>query len=173
MLWCRVCMLCLIVCSRLAGGFLPVGSAVGADALLRRLCSNTAHYGEEASTPTYGWSLLEASGNYLIKWCRLSLSLLLQTVLQLALWIICWAARRRLISYYPVESVTFKMACSQGSLPVIRDMHYGLWSHPVNICIDVCVCARARFCVSWRSVWTCWKLFGSLTWIHVSFFFSF
>ncbi len=46
----------------------------------------------------------------------------------------------RLINHYPVEeSVTFKMASSQGSLPVIRDVHYGLWSHPVNICI--CVCA--------------------------------
>lgn len=46
----------------------------------------------------------------------------------------------RLISHYPVEeSVTFKMAYSQGSLPVIRDVHYGLWTHPVNICISVCV----------------------------------
>lgn len=54
-------------------------------------------------------------------------------------------ARRRLITYYPVEeSVTFKMACSQGALPVIRDMHYGLWSHPVNICIYVCLRVRVR-----------------------------
>lgn len=43
----------------------------------------------------------------------------------------------RLISHYPVESVAFKMANSQGSLPVIRDAHYGLWSHPVNICISL------------------------------------
>lgn len=53
------------------------------------------------------------------------------------------------------ESVTFQMAHSQGSLPVIRNVYYGLWSHPVN----VCVCGResvylhAHFSVSWRSVW--------------------
>lgn len=52
----------------------------------------------------------------------------------------CARCKLRLISHYPVEeSVTFKMAYSQGSLPVIRDVYYGLWSHPVNICIGVCV----------------------------------
>lgn len=46
-----------------------------------------------------------------------------------------------LISHYPVEEyVTFKMAYCQGSLPVITDVYYGLWSHPVNICISVSVC---------------------------------
>lgn len=38
-------------------------------------------------------------------------------------------ARRklRLNSHFPVEeSVTFKMSCSQGSLPVIRNVHHGL-----------------------------------------------
>lgn len=49
------------------------------------------------------------------------------------------------------ESVTFKMAHSQGSLPVMRNVYYGLWSHPVNVC--ECVFLHAHFSVSWRSVW--------------------
>lgn len=54
-----------------------------------------------------------------------------------------------LISDYPVEeSVTFKMAHSQGSLPVIRNVYYGLWSHPVNVCVCGCECV----CVSARSL---------------------
>lgn len=54
---------------------------------------------------------------------------------------LCYArCKLRLISHCSVEeSVTFKMAYSQDSLPIIRDVHYGLWSHPVNICITVCV----------------------------------
>lgn len=61
-----------------------------------------------------------------------------------------------LISDYPVEeSVTFKMAHGQGSLPVIRNVYYGLWSHPVNACVCGCECVflHARFSLSWRSVW--------------------
>lgn len=53
------------------------------------------------------------------------------------------------------ESVTFKMAHSQGSLPVIRNVYYGLWSHPVNVCVCGCGCVflRALCSLSWRSDW--------------------
>lgn len=53
------------------------------------------------------------------------------------------------------ESVTFKMAHSQGSLPVIRNVYYGLWSHPVSVCVcgRECVFLHAHYSVSWRSVW--------------------
>lgn len=50
----------------------------------------------------------------------------------------------RLSSHYPVEeSVTFKNDMQPRLTRVIRDVHYGLWSHPVNIYICVCACVEA------------------------------
>lgn len=81
-----------------------------------------------------------------------------------------------LISDYPVEeSVTFKMAHSQGSLPVIRNVYYGLWSHPVNVCVCVCgyecVFLHAHFSVSWRSVWVLKAIWLSDMDLHFPFLF--
>lgn len=78
---------------------------------------------------------------------------------QLSLQVIRWvmpAANPGWSVITPVEeSVTFKMAHSQGSLPVIRNVYYGLWSHPANVCVcgRECVYLHAHFSVSWRSVW--------------------
>lgn len=75
----------------------------------------------------------------------------------------------------PVEEpVTFKMAHSQGSLPVIRNVYYGLWSHPANVrvcgCESVCICTLTSLWAEGQS--GCWKLFGFLTWTYISLFSS-
>lgn len=77
-----------------------------------------------------------------------------------------------LISDYPVEeSVTFKMAHSQGSLPVIRNVYYGLWSHTfVCVGVSVCFCTLTSLWAEGQSGY--WKLLGSLTWTYISPFSS-
>lgn len=111
--------------------------------------------GVVTETFTYGWALKVAFGRRWRMWFVLSAGPVEQLSLQIIQRVMP-AANSGWSVITPVEeSVTFKMAHSQGSLPAIRNVYYGLWSHPVSACVcgRECVFLHAHYSVSWRSVW--------------------
>lgn len=104
-----------------------------------------------------GWTLEVASGRYrTMRFPPPSVAPVGRLSLEVIRWVMP-AANPGWSVITPVEeSVTFKMAHSQGSLPVIRNVYYGLWSHPVNVCVcgSECVCLKVSLGVeSYLALW--------------------